>query len=68
MAISKNSKMLQISLPKEMHDSMEVMCKVLSKELGQHITKRMLIMHIYEHWCQELAEKVNKLKEEKENA
>ena len=71
MAISKNSKMLQVALPSIILDAMDEACKHLSEQLGINVTKRMLIIHIFTKWVEDIktkAERVEEQKEEKGNA
>ena len=69
MAISKNKKMLQVALPKEIIDSMDKVCEAVSKNLKRKVTKAMLITDIYVQWLQFQNKQIEKAeKEEKENA
>lgn len=52
MAISKNNKMLQASVPKEIIESMDQVCEAISKKAKRPYTKGMLITDIYIQWLE----------------
>lgn len=69
MAISKNKKMLQVALPKDIIDSMDKVCEAISKNLKRKITKSMLITDIYVQWLEFQNKQIEEAeKEEKKNA
>lgn len=71
--IRKGNKMLQVSVPKEIAESMDEVSKAISKSLKRPYSKGMLIADIYAQWLefqnneiQKAAEKI--AKEEKKDA
>ena len=64
--IKKENKMLQVSVPKEIYDSIEQMAEAFSRHLGTKISKGMLITHIYVVWLTKSAEEFKKVKQEQE--
>ncbi len=48
--IRKGNKMLQISVPKEIADSMDKVSKAISKKMKRPYTKGMLVSDIYAQW------------------
>lgn len=48
--IRKGNKMLQISVPKEIADSMDKVSKAISKKIKRPYTKGMLVSDIYAQW------------------
>ena len=48
--IRKGNKMLQISVPKEIADSMDKVSKAISKKIKRPYTKGMLVSDIYTQW------------------
>ena len=45
--IKKGNVLLQVSIPKEVLDAMNVYCSAISNKLGIHITKGQLIVHMF---------------------
>lgn len=69
--IRKGNVMLQVSVPKEIAESMDKVSKAISKKLKRPYTKGMLVSDIYAQWLayqnQEIqAASEEKAKEEKE--
>lgn len=69
--IRKGNVMLQVSVPKEIAESMDKVSKAISKKLKRSYTKGMLVSDIYAQWLayqnQEIqAASEDKAKEEKE--
>lgn len=48
--IRKGNKMLQISVPQEIADSMDKVSKAISKKIKRPYTKGMLVSDIYAQW------------------
>lgn len=48
--IRKGNKMLQISVPQEIADSMDKVSKAISKKIKRPYTKGMLVSDIYVQW------------------
>ena len=48
--IRKGNIMLQVSVPKEIVESMDKVVKTISKKLKIHYTKGMLVSDIYAQW------------------
>lgn len=69
MAIKKGNVMLQVSVSKEVVDSMNLICETLSKKLNRPYTKGNLITDIYVQWIEFQNKQIEEAKkEEKENA
>lgn len=67
--VKKGNKMLQVSVPAEIVDSMNIVTKAISKETGILITKGMLITNIYVQWLEFQGKQIEKAeKEEKKDA
>lgn len=67
--IRKGNKMLQVSVPEEVIDSMDKVVKSLSKQIGRTITKGMLITDIYVQWLEFQGKQIEKaLEEDKKDA
>ena len=64
MAIRKDNKMLQISVPKEIVKSMDIVVNAMSKKLGRRITKGMLITDIYVQWLEFQGKQIEKAQRE----
>lgn len=64
MAIRKGNKMLQISVPKEIIDSMQKVCSAISEKLKRPYTKGMLITDIYVEWLEFQNREIEKAQEE----
>lgn len=66
--IRKGNIMLQVSVPKEIAESMNKVAKTISKKLKIHYTKGMLVSDIYAQWLtyqnQEIQAATEKAKEE----
>ena len=66
--IRKGNIMLQVSVPKEIVESMNKVVKTISKKLKIHYTKGMLVSDIYAQWLtyqnQEIQAATEKAKEE----
>ena len=66
--IRKGNIMLQVSVPKEIVESMNEVVKTISKKLKIHYTKGMLVSDIYAQWLtyqnQEIQAANEKAKEE----
>ena len=66
--IRKGNIMLQVSVPKEIVQSMDEVVKTISKKLKIHYTKGMLVSDIYAQWLtyqnQEIQAATEKAKEE----
>ena len=66
--IRKRNIMLQVSVPKEIVESMNEVVKTISKKLKIHYTKGMLVSDIYAQWLtyqnQEIQAATEKAKEE----
>ena len=66
--IRKGNIMLQVSVPKEIVESMDKVVKSISKKLKIHYTKGMLVSDIYAQWLtyqnQEIQAATEKAKEE----
>ena len=63
--IRKGNKMLQVSVPKEVADSMDKVSKAISTKLKRPYTKGMLVTDIYVQWLQFQNEEIQKVSEEK---
>ena len=63
--IRKGNKMLQVSVPKEIADSMDMVSKAISTKLKRPYTKGMLVTDIYVQWLQFQNEEIQKVSEEK---
>lgn len=71
--IRKGNKMLQISVPEEIAESMDKVSKAISKKIKRPYTKGMLVSDIYAQWLayqnREIqAASEEKAKEEKKDA
>ena len=70
MAIRKNNKMLQVIVPKEIVDSMDQVCKAISKKINRPYTKGNLVTDIYVQWLtfqnEEIEKATKEAKEDKE--
>lgn len=71
--IRKGNKMLQVSVPKEIADSMDEVSKAISKKIKRPYTKGMLVCDIYVQWLQFQNMEIEKVsekqaKEEKKDA
>ena len=66
--IRKGNIMLQVSVPKEIVESMNKVVKTISKKLKVHYTKGMLVSDMYVQWLtyqnQEIQAATEKAKEE----
>ena len=66
--IRKGNVMLQVSVPKEIVESMNEVVKTISKKLKIHYTKGMLVSDMYVQWLtyqnQEIQAATEKAKEE----
>ena len=62
--IRKGNKMLQVSVPKEIADSMDKVSKAISKKLKRPYTKGMMITDIYVQWLKFQNEEIQKASEE----
>ena len=63
--IRKGNKMLQVSVPKEVADSMDKVSKAISTKLKRPYTKGMLVTDIYVQWLQFQNEEIQRVSEEK---
>lgn len=69
MAIRKDNVMLQVSVPKEVVDSMNLVCKSISKKLNRQYTKGNLITDIYVQWIEFQNQQIEEAtKEDKKDA
>ncbi|MBO7731109.1 MAG: hypothetical protein J6S67_01100 [Methanobrevibacter sp.] len=69
MAIRKDNVMLQVSVPKEVVDSMNLVCKSISKKLNRQYTKGNLITDIYVQWIEFQNQQIEEaIKEDKKDA
>ena len=68
MAIRKGNKMLQVSVPVEIVESMEKVASTIAKKLKRPYTKGMLITDIYVQWLTYQNEEIRAVKEDKNNA
>lgn len=68
MMIRKGNKMLQVSVPVEIVESMDMVSKSISKKLKRPYTKGMLIADIYAQWLEYQGNEISKAEslEEKE--
>lgn len=70
--IRKGNVMLQVSVPKEIAESMDKVSKALSKKMKRPYTKGMLVSDIYAQWLayqnQEIQAASELAKEEKKDA
>ena len=64
--IKKGNVLLQVSIPKEVLDAMNVYCGIVNEKLGIHITKGQLITHLYNRFIDEELARLKALKEKKE--
>lgn len=64
--IRKGNVLLQVSIPKEVLDAMNVYCGIVNEKLGIHITKGQLITHLYNRFIDEELARLKALKEKKE--
>ncbi len=69
MAIRKDNVMLQVSVPKEVVDSMNLVCKSISNKLNRQYTKGNLITDIYVQWLEFQNQEIEEAtKEDKKDA
>lgn len=65
MAIRKGNVMLQVSVPKEIVESMDIVCKGISEKLKRKVSKGNLITDIYVQWLEFQGKQIeNTLKKE----
>ena len=63
--IRKGNIMLQISVPKEIVESMNKVVKTISKKLKIHYTKGMFVSDMYVQWLTYLNQEIQAASEEK---
>lgn len=65
--IKKGNVLLQVSIPKEVLDAMNVYCSAVSNKLGIHITKGQLIVHMFNKMLDSDLTKLQALENKEEN-
>lgn len=65
--IKKGNVLLQVSVPKELVEAMNLYCQLVYKKLGIHITKGYLVLHMFNHLLDTELDKLQALENKEEN-